>query len=300
MPGGHVQEATAERGHSCPPQTAWITGAGGLIGGYVARSLSELLPKARIIQLTRSDLDLTDYEAVTCAFRRDQPDLVVHCAALTRTPECEVKPELARKLNVEVTAHLARLSAGRNFVFMSTDRVFDGRSSPYKERDAPNPTDVYGRTKAEAEQLVLADPAHLVIRTSLNGGTSPTGDRGFNEQMRQAWAQGTELALFTDEFRCPVHAEITAKAVCELALRGCAGIYHVAGSERLSRWDIGVLLAERWPGLNPRLRPVSLAEFKGPPRAPDLELDCEKAAAQLSFPLPRMSDWLRAHPAEEF
>jgi dTDP-4-dehydrorhamnose reductase len=272
----------------------------GLIGGYIFQLLPELLPDARVIGLTRRDLDLADAGAVEAAFARDTPDLVIHCAGLTRTPECEVQPALARKLNVEVTAHLAELTAGSKLVFMSTDRVFDGRSGPYVESAPVNPTDVYGRTKAEAEELVLRHPGHMVIRTSLNGGTSPTGDRGFNEQMRRAWAEGKELSLFVDEFRNPVHAGITARAVCELALAGCAGIYHVAGSERLSRWEIGVLLAKRWPQLNPRTRPASLAEFQGPARAPDLELDCRKASGHLSFPLPGFSDWLAANPGVVF
>jgi len=281
-------------------QTAWVTGAGGLIGPYVARRLVEMLPRARIIPLLRRDLDLTDFPAVTERFERDRPDLVVHCAALTRTPECESKPELARKLNVDVTSHVAELAADKEFVFMSTDRVFDGRSAPYKESDPANPKDVYGETKALAERVVLANPRHLVIRTSLNGGTSPTHDRGFNEQMRQAWKEGKTLTLFTDEFRCPIHAGVTARALCELAIQGDTGVYHVAGTERLSRWDLGDLMAGRWPQLNPHIQAASVAEFKGPPRAPDLELDCSKASARLSFPLPRFSEWLQEHPVEEF
>ena len=102
-------------------------------------------------------------------------------------------------------------------------------------------------------------PKHTVIRTSLNGGTSPTGDRGFNEQMRRAWQAGQTLRLFTDEFRSPIPAVVTARAVWELAARDRPGLYHVAGSERLSRWQIGQLLAARWPQLKPGIEP-GLAE----------------------------------------
>lgn len=280
--------------------TAWVTGAGGLIGSYAVKALQALAPGANIRGLTRADLDLADSQAVRNAFNHDQPELIVHCAALSRSPDCEAHPQRARQLNVEVTALLAELAARDKFVFFSSDQVFDGRSGPYVESSPPNPTSIYAQTKAEAEEIVLSNPGHLVIRTSLNGGTSPTGDRGFNEQMRVAWAQGKELTLFIDEFRCPIHAEVTARAVCELALKGCSGIYHVAGTERLSRYDLGILLARRWPQLNPKIRSASLTEYKGPPRAPDLELDCTKAGKELNTPLPGLTDWLNANAQVEF
>jgi dTDP-4-dehydrorhamnose reductase len=78
------------------------------------------------------------------------------------------------------------------------------------------------------------------------------------------------------------------------------GLYHVAGSERLSRWQIGQLLAGRWPQLKPRIEPGSLKEYSGAPRAPDTSLNCAKAQDLLSFPLPSLTEWLAAHPDEAF
>ena len=69
---------------------------------------------------------------------------------------------------------------------------------------------VYGETKAEAEVEVLKNPKHLVIRTSINAGTSPSGDRGFDEEMCNAWRSGKTLRLFGDEYRTPIAAEDTA------------------------------------------------------------------------------------------
>jgi dTDP-4-dehydrorhamnose reductase len=151
-----------------------------------------------------------------------------------------------------------------------------------------------------AERIVLANPRHWVIRTSLNGGTSPTGDRGFNEQLRRAWQVGQRLKLFTDEFRCPIPAAVTARAVWELVSQNQRGLFHVAGSERLSRWQIGQLIAARWPQLSPKFEPVSLKECQGVPRAPDTSLNCGKAQQLLSFPLPGLTDWLTTHLEEPF
>ena len=280
--------------------TVWITGAGGLIGSYLVRVAAHHVPDATVVGLTRDRLDLADASAVRAAFRRDQPQWVIHCAALSKSPDCQANPALARKLNVDATVLLAELAAGIPFVFLSTDLVFDGRAGNYEESAPVNPLSIYAETKVEAERIVSANPGHTVIRTSLNGGTSPTGDRGFNELMRQAWQAGQGMKLFTDEFRSPICAEVTAHAIWELVCRNCTGLYHVAGSERLSRYRIGELLAARWLQLKPKLVAGSLKEYSGAPRSPDTSLNSAKAQAVLSFRLPGLTEWLAAHPNEVF
>jgi dTDP-4-dehydrorhamnose reductase len=249
-----------------------------------------------VVALTRAHLELTDSATVQRRFREDQPDLVIHCAALSSSVECERNPETARVQNVEVTARLAKRAADVRFILLSTDLVFDGRKGGYTEADAVHPLGVYARTKVEAERIVLANPRHTVIRTSLNGGVSPRGDRGFDEQARNAWRAGQTLRLFTDEYRSPLDASVTARAIWELAEANVAGLFHVAGAERLSRYALGQLLAARWPELHPRIAAASIAEYSGPPRPPDCSLNCAKAQSLLSFPLPKYSDWLRASP----
>lgn len=207
---------------------------------------------------------------------------------------------MARKLNVEVTRVLAELAADVSLVLFSTDLVFDGRRGHYTESDRPNPLSVYAETKLAAERVVAQHPRHLIIRTSLNGGTSPTGDRGFNEEMRRACLAGRTLRLFKDEYRSPIAAVETARAVWQLIAAGATGIYHVAGSERLSRWRIGELLAARWPELHPKIEPASLKEYQGAPRPPDTSLNCAKTEGLLGACLPGFSDWLAAHPDEVF
>jgi dTDP-4-dehydrorhamnose reductase len=274
---------------------AWITGAGGLIGSYLQRTAPA---HWTTLALTRNILDLADKSAVEELFRKDQPALVIHSAALSKSVACEKDPPLARKLNVEVTAQLSALATGIPFFFFSTDLVFDGKRGNYDETAPVNPLSVYGRTKAEAEQIVLRNPRHTVIRTSLNAGISPTRDRGFNEEMRVAWETGRALNLFVDEFRCPIPALVTARAIWELIDKHTAGLLHLAGAERLSRVEIGNALAIRWPQLVPRIKAGSLKEYSGPARSPDTSLNCAKAQALLSFPLPRFTQWLRENPDE--
>lgn len=279
---------------------ALVTGAGGLIGNCLVQTAPQFASGFRVRGLTRSDLDLLDFPSVRATFKNTAPQLVIHCAALSNSPACQKNPALARELNVGVTALLAELAADIPFIFFSTDLVFDGRTGNYDESAPLNPLSVYAETKAEAEKIVLANPRHTVIRTSLNGGTSPTGDRGFNEQMRRAWQRGETLKLFSDEFRNPIPAVLTARATWELAAQNRTGLYHVAGAERLSRWELGRLIAARWPGLNPRLEAASLKEYQGAARSPDTSLNCEKARSILSFPLPGLTQWLAAQPAGVF
>jgi dTDP-4-dehydrorhamnose reductase len=271
---------------------AWITGAGGLIGSQIVRAV----PAGWAARgLTRADFDLTDFTALRSVFQRERPQLVIHCAAMSKTGACEANPAAAQLNNVEVTRVLCELAAEIPLIFFSTDLVFDGTRGHYAESDEPNPLNVYARTKLEAERVVLSNPRHTVVRTSLNAGTAARGDT-FNEQWRSAWQRGEALNLFTDEFRCPMAAEFTACAVWELAAANQPGLYHLAGAERLSRFEIGQLLAARWPQLQPRIVRGSVENFPGPRRSPDCSLDISKVQRVLRTPLPKFSSWLADNP----
>jgi len=278
----------------------WITGANGLIGNYLVQTAPRFAPRWRVRALTRDRLDLLDFAAVRREFQKDQPQLIIHCAAVSTLAEAQANPDLARRVNVDVTALLAGLAADIPYVFFSSDLVFDGRKGNYAEADAVNPIHLYGETKAAAEQIVLRNPRHIVVRMSLNGGVSRTGDRGFNEDLRLAWQAGRGMNLFTDEFRCPIFAGETARAVWELVNQRRAGLFHVAGAEKLSRWQIGQLIAARWPQLNPKITPGSAKNFPGPPRALDTSLNIAKVQKVLSVPLPGLGEWLAANPNEPF
>jgi dTDP-4-dehydrorhamnose reductase len=278
----------------------WITGANGLIGNYLVQTALRLAPRWRVRALTRDQLDLLDFDAVRREFQKDQPQLVIHCAAVSTITAVQSNPGLARRVNVDVTALLAALAADIPFVFFSTDLVFDGRKGDYTETDAVNPLHIYGETKAAAEQIVLRNPCHIIVRTSINGGVSRAGNRGFNEDLRLAWQAGRMMNLFTDELRCPIFAGETARAVWELVNQGHTGLFHVAGAEKLSRWQIGQLMAARCPQLNPKITPDLAANFPGPPRALDTSLNIVKIQKLLSAPLPGLTGWLATNPDEPF
>ena len=135
--------------------------------------------------------------------------------------------------------------------------------------------------------------AHTVVRIVLTAGTSETGDRSFVEDMCRAAKAGQDVTLYADEFRCPLPAGVIARAIWELVDRKQPGLYHLGGSERLSRWEIRRLLLPWYPELKGRLIHGSARNHAGSPRpASDLSLRCDKIQQLLSFRIPGFREWL--------
>jgi dTDP-4-dehydrorhamnose reductase len=278
----------------------WVTGAAGLIGNEVVRlardgSAGSPVPLP-VRGVARADLDLTDFAAVDRLFAVERPSAVIHCAAMSKSPACQRDPEAAWRINHAATAHLAGLAEAIPFLLMSTDLVFDGLKGGYVESDPVNPLGVYAETKVAAETAVLANPHHAVVRTSLNFGRSPGGRSSFNEEMREAWRSGRSLDLFEDEYRSPIAAAETARVLWALVIGRHAGLFHLAGSERLSRVEIGRLVAE-WcrreePNLPTPYRAGSLRNYRGAPRSPDTSMDSGKVERLLDLRLPCFSRWM--------
>jgi dTDP-4-dehydrorhamnose reductase len=275
---------------------AIITGAAGLIGQYLVKTASRWAPRWDVQGLSRAELELTETSKVEARIHALKPDILIHCAALSRTKDCEQNPDEACHVNVEVTAHLAQLSRDIPFIFLSSGEVFDGRTGWYGETDEPNPINVYGKTKLEAEQAVLQNPAHTVVRIVLTAGTSERGDRSFVEDMCRTAKAGKDVTLYADEFRCPLPAGVIARTIWELVDRKQPGLYHLGGSDRLSRWEIGEALLPWYPELKGRLVKGSARNHIGSPRPSDLSLRCDKLQRLLSFRIPGFREWLAGRP----
>jgi len=269
-----------------------ITGAAGLIGHYLIKTAPRWAPQWDVRGITRQDVDLTDAACLTGVVRSLKPLAIIHCAALSRTKECEQDSERARRINVEATAHLTQLSQDIPFIFLSSGEVFDGRTGWYSETDGPNPINVYGQTKLEAERVVLQNPRHTVVRIVLTAGTSQHGDRSFVEDMCRVAKAGKNVTLYADEFRCPLPAGVIARVIWELVDRKQLGLYHLGGSERLSRWEIGETLLPWYSELKGHLVKGSAGIHVESPRPADLSLRCDKIQSFLSFRIPGFREWL--------
>ncbi len=288
-----------------------VTGGSGFLGYHVAqrfsadghsvlatfRTRSDLLERLRDVQ--RVVLDLADSGSVVAAYEAAGPDVVVHCAAMPDLGPCQESPELAQRCNVQATAELADLTArgGGRFLFISTDQVFDGEGSLYTEADEPRPLHVYGQTKLDAERVVLTSGTGAsVIRTALIYGNSPSGRRSASEQVVNTLRRGEAMRLFTDEYRTPVYVEdaaaaIVTRAVMETGSGGASEsathpprLLHVAGPQRLSRYEFGVAVAEA-AGLDATaIEAARQADAALPlPRPRDLSLSIARARATLPW-----------------
>lgn len=217
-----------------------VTGASGQLGAYL---LDELRGEQVTAWSGRAGVDLADAALLDHAlfFADPDVDVIVHAAALARIDDCRRDPALAQRINVDATAQLAAF--GGRFIFVSTDLVFEGEHAPYREGDARLPLSVYGRTKADAEDAVLATPNAAVVRVSLLAGPNRNGRPNFWDNLSDALRVGRPATLFTDEWRTPVAYADAARGLVAIARSNAVGVWHVGGPERLSRFEMGQRLA---------------------------------------------------------
>jgi len=198
-------------------------------------------------------LDILDEGRVADVFRRFRPHVVIHTAY----------SEEDLRVVVRGTEHIAAAAcdSGARLLHVSTDAVFDGKRGWYREADTPAPVHPYGKAKSEAERFVLgsgrgpesAGPGPsasalsernaAIVRTSLIWGLSPMDAK--TRRLKEFLEGGGSPVLFDDEFRCPIFVEDLAAALLELAGSDFRGVIHVAGPERMSRYEFGVMLAAR-------------------------------------------------------
>jgi dTDP-4-dehydrorhamnose reductase len=280
-----------------------VTGASGLLG----LNLSLMGMEAHtIVGADRSKLagtpfelikaDLLDPEVEHHLLDTVKPDAVIHTAALANLEACEEQPETARLLNAQLPGELADACARRGIRMMhiSTDAVFDGtKDGVYTEEDAPNPQGIYAGTKLEGERNVLsANPDAVVVRVNFFGW-SLSGTRSLPEFFINNLSAGKQAQGFTDVFFCPLFVGDLGEMLLKVLKRELSGIYHVVGSESLSKYDFGLAIARRF-NLDERLiEPVSVEESTLiARRSHNLRLSVHKLSTALDEPIPGFSTGL--------
>ncbi len=223
--GAAVAEAAHRRGHH--------------VVGVVGRTATAVAGLAQ--QIT---LDLAVPHAVTSVLLENFPDVIVNCAAVSEPALCDADPARSDTLNIALPTQLAQLAHHlcARFVHVSTEQVFDGMAAPYAIGDRPNPVNLYGRQKLLSERAVTAAARAfaVTVRAPLLSGNSPSGRRSLHERLFADWATGQTPRLYTDEIRQPCTAGNLAEVLVELCERtNLHGVMHWAGSEPLSRYELG-------------------------------------------------------------
>jgi dTDP-4-dehydrorhamnose reductase len=246
-----------------------ITGATGFLGAHVAAAVEA----AGHVACTTGRhggavaVDLAAPGMVAAVHEALRPDVVLHLAALARLDVCEHDPRAAARVNADVPGALAE-RYGARLLAVSTDIVFDGRGAPYTVDAPPAPLSVYGASKAEGEERVRAHGGR-VVRVPLLFGPDARG-RGATASLRQQWASGARPGLFTNEYRTPLHAADAARSLTALVVDPDGpALSHLAGPERLSRWELGCRFAAQLGIAPDRVQPI---ECEDPLRPRDVAL----------------------------
>lgn len=231
-----------------------ITGSNGLLGQkIVALCLSKHIEflatsfgpnrNSNCPEQAYEVLDITDEENIQKVLEQYQPTHVIHTAAMTNVDQCELHPEACDLVNRQAVLMLAKCCQrlGIHFQLLSTDFVFDGLAGPYTESDQPNPLSVYARSKVEGEKIVqqLDGLSYAIVRTIIVYGRGEQLSRSnLILWAKEALEKGEPLQIVDDQFRAPTWADDLAWAcvrICELNEKG---IFHIAGPETLSIYQI--------------------------------------------------------------
>ena len=210
-----------------------------LISGAQGQLGLALQPRLRreheVVALARGAFDLSDPGACRERLRREQPDVLLNCAAYTLVDKAESEPELAYAINGAGPQHLARSchELGIFLVHFSTDYVFDGQATaPYAETDVTAPVSVYGRSKLDGEARINeVSSEHLIFR--LSWVYSNDGANFYKTMLRLAQDRPL-LRVVADQVGVPNYAADLADAVtCALdrpiaELRRLSGLYHLS------------------------------------------------------------------------
>lgn len=280
-----------------------ITGASGLLGINLAMEASK---KHEVYGIVNSQplknppfncivADLLAEDAYKEIFDRVRPDWVIHCAALASLEECDQDPAFAELMNTILPGEIASVTRGRaRMLHISTDAVFDGNLGNYTEDDEPNPVTVYGKTKLNGEWAAIeADPDVLITRVNLFGW-SLKGKRSLAEWFFYNLQAGKPVKGFTDVNFCPILANDLSGILIEMLKNKLSGVYHVVGSETVSKYQFGKTLAETCQLDGNLLSPVSVNDFGlKVVRGNNLSLNIGKLTADLHKVVPGFSTGLK-------
>jgi len=249
-----------------------ITGAEGQLGTELQRTAPT---GAEVIALPSTELDVTDKAAVSDAFARIEPSVLINAAAYTAVDHAENDAETAYAVNeqgVVILADAAAASEAR-LLHVSTDFIFDGgQGHPYTPQDTGRPLGVYGASKLAGEQRLQArnDLDWLILRTSwlysAHGGN-------FVKTVLRLMGEGKALRVIADQVGTPTWARGLAEALWVGVGTGLTGTHHWSDAGVASWYDFAVAIQEEALALGilhsaTPIAPVTSAEYPTPARRP--------------------------------
>jgi dTDP-4-dehydrorhamnose reductase len=244
-----------------------VTGVPGLLTADLIPILEE---RHAVVSCTINDLDITDRAAVAARMKSCRPEMVINYAGYTNVDGAETDREEAFRVNALGVHYLALAcrEAGASLCQISTDYVFDGRSTvPYRPWDVPGPLNAYGASKWAGECLVssLLSDFYIVRTSSLYGKSGPN----FVTTMLNKAREGQPLAVVADQIMSPTWTVNFSRGISLLIESGLFGVYHLTDqtNDGISWYEFTQAILKT-AGLDLEVRPVSSGEIKRPAKRP--------------------------------
>ena len=244
-----------------------VTGSSGLIGNQLVLDLDKTeqtvyscYNNIKSLYGVPTKLNLSNLDDIHKIFKKFQPDVIIHCAALTDVEKCEMEPKLANLINAKATEIIAKETErlGSYLIYLSTDYIFDGKKGLYNETDFPNPLNHYGKTKLAGEKTVETNTSKwCIIRTSTPFGTN-SSKKTFPVWLLENLQKNKEVNILEDQFTSPTYVPNLSKMILEIVTRNLEGFFHLAGSTRISRFEFAKLIAKKLNLDSSLLNPVKI------------------------------------------
>ncbi|MCR5396885.1 MAG: dTDP-4-dehydrorhamnose reductase [Lachnospiraceae bacterium] len=240
-----------------------LTGCNGQLGRAIQKEYGDTVSFIKTDMVEGEGitvLDISDINAVMKMARKEQPDVIINCAAFTNVDGCETNEDAAYKANAIGPRNLAIASSevGAKLIHISTDYVFEGNGTrPYLEFDTPNPVSAYGRTKLAGENFVkeFADK-YFILRTAWLYGDG----KNFVKTMLRLAETHDEVSVVCDQKGSPTSAVELAKMIHFLEPTDSYGLYH-ATCEGDTNWADFTETIFKKKGLTTKVNHVTSEEY---------------------------------------
>lgn len=249
------------------------------------------------VDISTRRLDITDLNAIRKMVKDEQVSIIINCAAYTNVDAAEDNEQLAELLNAKAPENLAiamKEVAGGLLIHISTDYVFgkDPYNTPCKEDQKGTPTGVYGATKLQGEQKIIATGCkYMILRTAWL--YSEFG-KNFVKTMLNLTATKPLLKVVFDQTGTPTYAWDLATAIVTALKNPVEGIYHYSNEGVCSWYDFTKMIAEYAGNKNCDIQPCHSDEFPSKVKRPAYSvLDKTKIKIVINVVVPYWTDSLR-------
>jgi dTDP-4-dehydrorhamnose reductase len=237
-----------------------LFGSSGFLGSYLAKSKLNNIELYQVERIKNSKFFMVrdknnnsskimfdcNEKSISEILTAIKPQIIFNTAAIASIEQCASNPDAAYLANSFLPGWISKYSAMHEckLIHFSTDAVFGQNGKLFKESEEPIPLSIYGKSKLRGELAISSsDPKALIIRTNFFGWSLKKVSL-FNF-FYNALDQNQEIEGFTNSFFTPIYVEELIEITLKLLDHNFAGLIHVTGSDRISKFEFGQQIALR-------------------------------------------------------